>query len=173
MANLNPLPSANPLAKKFTLSTLDVNGNAILESGYIVSPPGGIGISPVPVNAPQSPYSKFLIYLDNTNTYALKIWIPNPTSGVRDVYMTYSKRANSYDDGFRDLISTNDSDLNNFRAALRSWIIGNIIPLPTATYTKNIGFTFRGTDTNQIQNSGSFNFSLQAIPSQTGQIGLN
>jgi len=160
-------PSTYPssvFVAKFNLSTLDANNNLFLESGYNITPPIVNGTTTL-TRLPQFSYNKFIIPIDNQNPafYVLKFWLPNPTSGGRDVYMTYGTKAPSLVDGYRDIISSSDSSYPGFRNALRNWI-RPVNDNPGFTYSKTISFTFIGADTNQTQNTATATITLVAPP---------
>ncbi len=160
VANINPSTINSTLVKSFVLGTIDINGDPVTENGYIVTGPTVIG------------------------SYFLKFWIPFVGN---QVFMTYAKKATNYADGYKDIISTNDADLPTLKAKVRSWVaLPTTILNPSSTYNKAVNFIFRGADTNQIQNSGTFSIGFQVTPTppptlppggqgnlQPGQIGDN
>lgn len=163
VGNLNPSTINSTLVKSFVLGTLDINGDPVVESGYIVTGPTVIGSTAISIGS-QYTYNKFVIALEGGQnpTYFLKFWIPFVGS---QVFMTYAKKAINYADGYKDITSTNDGDLPTLKAKVRSWVaLPDTIINPSVTYNKAVNFIFRGSDTNQIQNSATFSIGFQVTP---------
>jgi len=144
---------------KFTTSNLD--DGTLFQEPFIANGPTGSFNNPL--NSVLYGGNKVFIPLTtNTSEGAnyLKIWLPQTTSDI--LYVTFSKKADSMQDGYYDYITGVPDD---YRIDFFEWIKDGSTDAITSTVTlrKNLFFTAYGKNTNQTSQAIQIKVEFSAI----------
>jgi hypothetical protein len=179
----NTLPQDNPLAIKVRLDTI-MNGAALNPNeSFTVTGPTFIGGVPTVasnegLNIIRDSFidsTAKLIPLERNGSLYLTIYYPTISPGRENyLYLVPTQVNESYEGSFQDLIDPSQLDVLfhssaqlTWRQAAKSWVAkmsttdGNA--LSGVEFTKMLGFTFVGNETNLTSSSASFEVALKFI----------
>ena len=159
-ANSDPATIFN---KQVSFSTVDLLTNTPVTEGYSVSSPSSTGIVVVPLSS-----TKVVIPLTTTSGDGapyLKIHLP--TGAGNKMYVTFCVKSSAMADGYYDYKTGIPSA---YRTALKSWIAGSSILIPTGTVQRRLKFTSYGISTNKPAEAITFYVSFQGVFAISGGV---